>query len=143
MNYKIIIAFMLLAFLFVKCKDSGTDSANTLCDKDIIIEDSLYADMPDDEYFLKSVEISGDCLSITIQYGGGCGNVEAELVGSEAIEKSYPPQREIRLSFKDEDTCEALVNKKFTFNLTPARYIGGKSIILKIKNRSEPVTYNY
>ena len=82
-------------------------------------------------------------MNITIQYGGGCGNIELKLIDSEMILESYPVQRNIRLSLKDEDYCKALITKELSFDLTPIQISGYNQIILDISTWNEPILYTY
>ena len=114
MRYFPILLLLVLSFSTCK-KDELSDKQEVIISKDQLLN------APDDAFTFNKVELDGDCLNLTISYGGGCGEVEVKLIDSGDVAESLPVLRAIRLSFKDEDLCEALVEKTFTFDLTPIR----------------------
>ena len=135
------LSIFILALL--SCKDKSVNSETLSCDQVIISDDSLYEHSPNDSYEFKNVEIIHNCLNITIEYGGGCGEVEFNLIDSELVMESYPPQRNIKLSFKDEDYCKALIRKQVSFDLTPIQIIGINKVILHLDNWEKAISYTY
>ncbi len=131
---KLFLLFCLL-LIFSNCNNS-VDSSQNSCEQKIIVDNELYANAPNDSFVFRNVEIYGDCLSITIEYGGGCGKVEIKLIDSGVIAESNPVQRNVRVSFKDEDSCKALITKKVSFDLTPIRVVGDNKVFLNISNWS-------
>jgi len=128
---------ILLLFIFILGSTSSCDSVNPdqlNCDEKILVDSSLFEDSPNDSFEFTSVKIIDNCLNITIQYGGGCGDIELKLIDSEMILESYPVQRNIRLSLKDEDYCKALITKELSFDLTPIQILSYNQIILNISN---------
>lgn len=94
----------------------------------------LYEEAESDPFTFKEVVIAGSCLEITIEYGGGCGEAEALLIGSGQYLYSLPPQLHIRLILEDDDHCEALVRKTFYFNLNTILPASEESIILHLQD---------
>jgi hypothetical protein len=90
-----------------------------------------------------NAEIKGDSLALTIQYGGGCGNIELNLIDADVILESYPVQRNIRLSLKDEDPCKKLVIKEISFDIVPIRVDGDNTVILNLQGWDGQLTYQY
>jgi len=112
-------------------------------DRTIIVDNDLYIIAPDDEFEFDNVQIINDSIHLTIRYGGGCGEVEFKLIDSEAIMESNPVQRNIRLSFRDEDTCEAYLTAELTFDLTPIRVSGASRVSINLEGWPKPLIYNY
>lgn len=136
-----ILCFMLL--VFVNCSNS-VDSNQNHCDQEIIIDPELYETAPNDDFRFRDIEIVGDCLKITIEYGGGCGNVEVKLIDAGVVMESNPGQRKVRVSLKDEDFCEALIVKEISVDLTPIRIIDDNRVYLNISNWSRGgILYTY
>jgi hypothetical protein len=94
----------------------------------------LFEEAESDPFTFKDVVIAGSCLEITIEYGGGCGEAEALLIGSGQYLYSLPPQLHIRLILEDDDPCEALVRKTFYFNLNTILPASEESIILHLQD---------
>lgn len=100
----------------------------------VINDQRLYEEAETDPFSFKDVVIAGSCLEVTIEYGGGCGNAEALLIGSGQYMYSLPPQLDIRLILEDDDPCEALVRKTFYFNLNSILPSSEDAIILHLEN---------
>jgi hypothetical protein len=65
-----------------------------------------------DAYSILDARIVGNKLFIEISYSGGCAHHKFECIGSEAISKSLPPQRSIKLIHdNDNDSCESMVKQ--------------------------------
>lgn len=110
---------------------------------EVIVSDEFYKNAPQDPFRFKKVEMKGDSLIVTVEYGGGCGDASFTLVASEAISKSNPPQRNVRLSFKDDDDCEALIKETLIFDLNPLKLEGGSSMIINLMDWDKPLVYIY
>ena len=82
----------------------------------------LYDPIPSDPFTLLDASISGDILSLTVQYGGGCADHEFSLVGPLTIAEGDPTPIPIFLQHRaNGDMCEALLTETITFDLTPLR----------------------
>jgi hypothetical protein len=64
------------------------------------------------------------------------------LIDSEAILESNPPQRNLRLSLKNEESCEAIINKEVSFDISKLQ-VDGKKVLLNIFNSSGQILYEY
>lgn len=113
------------------------------CIQKILVDKNLFTNAPNDEFDFTNVNLVQNCLKVTIQYGGGCGDIELKLIDSGYILESYPVQRNIRLSLKDEDYCEALITKKISFDLTPIQVSDMNKVILNLTNWDKPILYSY
>jgi len=127
------------------CKTTSQNmpDANSNCESSTIVDSDQFMNAPSDPFFFRKVIINGDCLEIELQYGGGCGDTEFQLVGAEEVMESFPEQRNIRLSFKDEDNCEALVTKTLSYDLTSTRVGDSGTVILRLQEWEEGLEYNY
>ena len=103
----------------------------------------MYNTAINDEFNFASVSIEGHSLKITIEYGGGCGDVTVNLIDSEYIMESWPVQRNIRISLYDDDDCEALITKHLSFDLTPLRIAGYSEVMLNLSGWSGDLLYKY
>lgn len=93
-----------------------------------------------------SAHISGNTLSATVQYGGGCEDHVFTLEGSEAISKSLPPIRAIRLVSKGKkDACKALITKNLQFDISKLAYQqqAGSQIYLSLEGLNGNLLYTY
>ena len=113
------------------------------CDKIAIVSNSELRDAPRDPFTLKSIKVEDDCLEITLEYGGGCGEVDFQLIASEDLDDSLPQQRAVILSLKDEDPCRAINTETISFDLTPLRVDNASEIILAFEFVNAPIYYRY
>jgi len=140
---KYVILFIgLIAFC---CKESGQVSP----EKDIIISDEFSA-FEDSEMMIQKAEIESHTLTLSIQYGGGCGEIDYDLYTSGLFMESNPVQLEVVLSFEDNDMCEALITKDISFDLKPVAALWKNSyreasgtVILRLKGYSDSIRYNF
>ena len=139
----------LVALLFVGCSGDNpggaqsTDAQGNNCEQEVLISSRKFNNAPDDELTIDEMEISGDCLNIRFN-GSGCdgSSWELKLVDSGAIMESDPPQRDLRLSLKDREDCEALITQEISFGISALQVEGGE-VILNIVNSGEEISYQY
>ena len=105
----------------------------------------LYENAPDDPYVLDTAFVSGDCLNTIVTYGGGCGNARFSLHFDGAIMESFPPQARIKLAFRDEDNCKALIREEHEFDLSLFKDTGsgGNAIILRLEGYDGELIYEW
>ncbi len=97
-----------------------------------------------DAYTVKSAEIKGDSLRMTITHGGGCKDHEYKLYTNGAMMKSLPPKMNLVLHHNgNEDYCRALIQKELSFSIAELKSMAGGRIILNLANFDQPLEYNY
>jgi hypothetical protein len=140
------LAALSLALSLLACDDPDNAAANG---SDILIVDSN-AGFPSNELRIESIRVDRDILTAEVQYGGGCGNAEFKLLGYSAFMESVPVQSALTISFRDEDSCEALISRTIQFNLRPLaeKYkkvyrTNSGTILLRIDNYQPLVTYAF
>lgn len=102
--------------------DDNTGSIHT--GNDIILSNgSDTKEFKTDAVTIDTAFISGDSVSFTVNYGGGCKEHDFFLIANPYFLESYPVQASILLSHdSNEDHCEALITKSgIKFNLLPLR----------------------
>jgi len=136
------ISFLIFSILCLSLsckKDEKTPSI----ENSIIIGNDAFNTYPNDHLIISDVSISGDNLQIGFGSSGCDGKSWIiELVGSSDISYSDPPQRQIRLSLKKTEDCDAVFSKTMTFDLKPSRISSGE-IILNLTGWNSPITYKY
>jgi len=93
---------------------------------------------------IRDVRIDGNALSIDVSYSGGCEDHFFELVGNEAISKSLPPLRSVRLVHTGtQDLCKAMILKTLEFDLSALAYKqeAGSEIILNLEGWDQQIRY--
>lgn len=127
----------------VSCETEDDETYSGVCDKAVIVDKDLYNEVNTENYNIRSAVINGDCLEIEF-FGSGCDGStwEMELVDSGAIEETGIIQRNLRMSLKDEEDCEAAILKKIAFDLTPLK-TNDDQVILNLENWEESLLYEY
>jgi hypothetical protein len=85
-----------------------------------------------------------------VRYGGGCGFAQFELFGDGMFMESNPVQANILLSFKNEDSCKALLTAELEFDLSKLATLYRNSyqtptgtIILRIRDFPDHIIYSF
>ena len=135
-----LIIFVVLLNLFA-C-DNETNNIN-ICEQVTIVSSELYENAPNHLLTINSLEINENCLKINFSSSGCDGDTwDLKLIDSEAILESLPPQRNVRLSLKNEEVCLAYVTKELTFDITPLK-LDGNQVLLNITNANKQILYEY
>jgi len=92
-----------------------------------------------DEFKLLEVELKGSCLETTIFYGGGCGDINFQLVGSGRYAYTIPPSLDVRLLFDDDAFCKAGLREKFYFDLSDLHL--DESLVIYLEGWETPILY--
>lgn len=139
---RILTVLILLVFTFNSClKDDEKDYS--FCDQLVIISENEYLTAPDDHLTIDSLRIDGNCLIINFSSGGCNGDTwELKLIDSGAVMESYPPQRILRLSLKNEEPCDAWLAREVSFDISTLQ-VSGNPVWLNIKNSGNRILYEY
>lgn len=84
----------------------------------IVISESAFNSAETDEYVITDSRFFNDSLMIEVQYDGGCGPIDFELITDGLFMESNPVQLNVILAFDDEDPCEMAVKKNLCFDLS-------------------------
>ncbi|MCL8009482.1 hypothetical protein M8845_18825 [Gelidibacter japonicus] len=134
---------ILIGIAFFSCSNDDDNGNQNNCDFKTIINKNQYETAPSDPLGINSLEINDNCLKINFS-SSGCGGEtwEIKLIDSEDIMESNPPQRNLRLSLKNEEVCLAIVTKELTFDISNLQ-VGGNRVQLNITNSEETILYEY
>ena len=110
--------------------------------KKLLLNSDLIQAQKTDPFKIKTATINGSCIDIKLNYGGGCGEVDFQLIWDGQLMESSPQQIRLFLSLKDYDRCKALKIKHYQFDLASLRekFPIGK-IVLHLINYPEPITF--
>lgn len=129
---------LLAIVLFTQCDKEEDIPPVVKCNTQVIIDQNLYDNGPDDNHHIQSMTVHGSCLEVV--YLGGCDAYEMKLVASEAVRLPAIPGYDLRLSFRDSSTCEALRANTIRFDLSPLHTASSGEATLSIKDHC---TINY
>jgi hypothetical protein len=138
----LIFGTFLLCISFISCeKDDDNNSIDY--DQEVIISAILYNTAPSDFLTINNVILTDDDLKINFSSSGCSGDSwEVKLIDADVILESYPPQRNLRLSLKNEELCEAYITKEITFDISELQ-IDGNQVLLNIDNFESRILYEY
>lgn len=105
--------------LLISCKQSETNiNPSDICGDALkIVTDTVGIER--DIFSLEDIELEGNCLTLRVSYGGGCGGiVDFQLYSFEEYILDGITHKKVFISLQDEDNCEALVEKRVKFDLT-------------------------
>ncbi len=159
---KILFIVLLLSIIslsgFYACDTDLTDSSfipgdnepnNKVKCESITISESRFISAESDEYVVMDSKVYNDSLMIEVQYGGGCGPIDFELITDGLFMESNPVKLNVILAFDDEDPCEMAVKKNLCFDLSNlATYYNDSyqttegKIVLRILDYNT-ITYNF
>ena len=139
---KKILILTLIGLTFLNCSDDDNGNQSS-CDFETLISAGQYANAPSDQLTVNSLEIDDNCLKINFSSGGCSGDTwELKLIDSGDILESLPAQRNLRLSLKNEELCEAYIRKELTFDISNLQ-IDENQVQLNITNGDESILYGY
>lgn len=98
-------------------KAPGGETPDSLKCKLPVQDEDRFNNGSSDPFTLIGAKINGNNLEVEVEYGGGCGGAEFELVWNGALMKSMPPKVAMVVLLKDEDYCKALVRKTICFDI--------------------------
>ncbi|NOQ27086.1 MAG: hypothetical protein GQ564_17125 [Bacteroidales bacterium] len=139
---KLIFGIFLLCISFISCeKDDDNNSLDY--NQEVIISAILYNTAPSDFLTINNVVLRDDYLKINFSSGGCSGESwEIKLIDADVILESYPPQRNLRLSLKNEELCEAYITKEISFDISELQ-VDGNQVLLNINNFESQILYVY
>ena len=137
-----ILVLILIAMALMAC-DEENEKPQNICNRDVIISATEYKSAPNDPLTISKLEMDGDSLRISFRSSGCSGNTwELKLIDAGIIMESYPPQRNLRLSLKNEEVCDAVISKEVAYNICELQ-VEGELVLLNIINSGEQIQYQY
>lgn len=137
--------FLSLPLILLQACNKSEEELSTYseCGQMAIVDKEMYDEVDSKGFEIKDVHLNGDCLTIEIVAGGCNGKSwEAQLIDGGIIAESYPVQRSTRIILENEETCLALVSRKFTFDLTRLQ-TGDGIVTLNLRHWKDQITYEY
>lgn len=139
---KKILILTIIGIIIFNCDDN--DERSNRCDANTLISATDYENAPSDQLAINSLEINDDCLKINFSSSGCDGNSWVlKLIDSEHIFESFPPQRNLRLSFKNWEDCLAFITKELTFDISNLQVDGNKVQLNLTNSENLNILYEY
>lgn len=97
------------------------ENKTTFADKPAqIVNDDAIPDNPTPVSII-NVQFMDDIVVLEVRYAGGCKAHDFHLFLSQPFMESQPPQVHATLQHLTEDSCEAVITEKISFDLLPLR----------------------
>lgn len=136
------IYIIIIGLVFTFCSKND-DNDFSVCENQVIVSADEYVSAPDDLLTIINAQISGDCLKIKYGSSGCDGSTwELKLIDSGIILESSPPQRNLRLSIKNDELCDAYFEKEISFDISNLQ-VSGNQVLLNLTNSGDQFSYNY
>jgi len=123
--FSILICLQLV--LFSACNQKTEELTNSgECPDYVELNYSNYNSLSTDPITIINAKVDGDCLKLTLQYGGGCKEHQVDLAFIQpecGTPPLPPPTFEIRHNANG-DACKALVTKDYSFDISGIREEG-------------------
>lgn len=140
---KKLLVFTLIGLTILSCSKDDDDENPVNCDFETVISSEQYANAPSDQLIINRLDINDNCLKINFSSGGCSGDTWGlKLIDSGDILESLPPQRNLRLSLKNEELCEAYITKEITFDISNLQ-VEGNQVQLNITTGDKTILYEY
>ena len=110
----------------------------------MVIDRERFDNTPTDPFRLLSAHIQNHCLSISIEYLGGCTASVGELFDAGVLMESHPPVRDLRFVFKLDDSGKSLIRHEFLFDLRAIQMVhDDQRISLLFRDFDLSLMYSY
>ena len=140
---KKILILILIGIAVLSCSSNDDNIKQHNCNLKTIISAEKYTNASNHQLEINNLVINDNCLKINFSSGGCDGNTwKLKLIDSGDIMESNPPQRNLRLSLKNEELCEAYITRELTFDITNLK-VNGNKVQLNIINSGKNILYEY
>jgi len=126
-----------------KEESNDNDGAAGLCDASAIIDINQYDEATAEELEISKLEIDQDCLNITLTSNGCDGSSWiVKLITDGSVAESLPPQRFMKIDFKNNEECDAVVSSVFSFDISKLK-TDSPSVRLNFVGLDPSILYEY
>lgn len=124
-----------------KTETTSTDAQNVVTS--IIVQNGYTKPETSALTDILKTEINGDILTIEVSYSGGCEEHSFKLYFNGNYKKSLPPKVNFELEHDPKgDACRSIVQKTLKFDISKAKYTGGKEMMVSVEGSTE-MKYTY
>ena len=144
MMKKAIFVISLILITSISCSDSEESLyEDSVCDQITEVNNNKYKSIQTSGVIIRDVQLTGDCLRIEIESGGCSGDTwKVDLIDGGRVAESTPEQRDLKISLINNELCNALVTRTYTFDLRPIR-TNNDVVLLNLDLWEEQIRYEY
>lgn len=141
---KIFALFGIIGMIFISCSDDDSTTNETCDSNSEVIAETIFKDITTINYTISDVNLSGDCLQITIGSSGcNADQWQMNLYSTDSFYTINPLQRAVKLKLINNQECLAVFQKTKSFDLTPFQIKGQNQISLNIEGWNKTIMYKY
>lgn len=130
----------MLILAFNSCNESNDDL--DIQNETVIIDNSFYKETTTNNYTITNIKLESNFLTIKISSSGCSGDSwQAVLVDANEILESNPIQRNIKLALENQESCLAVFENEFTFDISELKD-GYDTISLNLEGWNTQIFYN-
>lgn len=152
----LIIIFIAISLVGCKSKKNTVADKNTTGKNETVVSESITKVILDPNFDnsrenasfdILEASISGDILTLTVSYGGGCQEHQFNAYFNGIYMKSLPPKATIYIEhINNGDNCRKIVEETLRFDLSAVKYPGHSSeytVMLGMNNYKDFLEYKY
>jgi hypothetical protein len=141
-TYSLVILLSLIACSSCRTKQAAVIEPLPGTKAMILNREFIPTDQP--VFSILSAEIEGDVMSISVNYPGGKGFHDFDLVFNGIMMKSMPPQVNLFVRHSQtEDNCDRIMSDSLKFDIRGLRLGEHGSVIIRLEGYSERLEYLY
>lgn len=136
---------LLFILLIISCSKDDERGREYIgdCDLQTVVSSNIFENSTSDEFKINSIKIENNCLLINFSASGCDGETwTVQLIDSEAILESNPPQRHLKFMIENNESCEAYITKDQSFDVSNLK-VDGNQVQLNITNAEQNTIYKY
>lgn len=124
---------ILIPLIIVACSEEKTTDPPKTCGASIsIVSDTV--GLPHYYFGLNDATLNENCLSLVLDYGGGCGEVSFDLYSFGEYELNDTLHQKVFIAMTTNDPCEMLIEKEYMFDIAEINNSQSKSYYLNFVN---------
>jgi len=141
---KVILVLSLILTSLLSCSEPDDNPyEDSVCNQMTTVDNEKYKSTQSVGFSIENVRIIGDCLEVKIASTGCSGDTwKVDLVDAGRVSETAIEQRDLKMLLHNEELCEALFQKTFTFDLRPIRTTK-KVVLLNLELWEDQIRYEY
>ena len=136
---------LLFLILILLCSCSVNSDAAIIepCGDFVIENQSMYNATDTSNYTITDVNVLNNCITVRLTSSGCDGNSwTASLIDSEQETLSIPPERFLRLELTNNEACQAVFERSYTFDIGMIRPAGSGTLVVNLEGWNAPIVVN-
>lgn len=135
--------FLILILLCSCSTNNDSALASAPCGDFVIENQAMYNATDISNYTITDVNVLNNCITVRITSSGCNGNSwTASLIDSEQETLSIPPERFLRFELTNNEACQSVFERSYTFDIGMIRPAGSGTLVLNLDGWNAPIVVN-